>query len=433
MSKFLFSVLLFAFVQPVQGQELLTLDAALQTGLQNNYNILIAKNDAGIAARNVTAGNAGFLPVVDAYATLTQSINNSNQTYLSGQEVQKSGAKNTVGTAGIGLNWTIFDGLNMFVTRDQLKVLAENGEAQLKQQVENTLSLIMAAYYDVLLEQSLLSALNEQKDISTFRKELLETRLSVGNASKIEVLKATVDLNADQTAVIQQEAEVEKIKVRLNQLLARDVNTPFNVDTLVDWGTLLTYDQLRRDLLAHNSELLISNQNLELVTLNSKSTNAKRYPVIGVNTGYDFLRSSSESGFVSSNQTNGLYYGLTASLNIFNGFNVNRQHQIDKINMASGQLQLEQTELALESELKRIYLDYQNNLQLIELEKSNLQYAQENVAIARESYRIGRLSDLELREIQKNLVDAKVRLADAQFNAKLQETDLLRITGNLVK
>ncbi|MEP7127857.1 MAG: TolC family protein [Chitinophagales bacterium] len=415
------------------AQDVLTLDAAIQTGIQNNYSIRIAKNDAGIASNNVTVGNAGFLPSVDAYATLSQAINNSNQKYLSGDEVQKTGAKNTVGTAGIGLTWTLFDGLSMFVSHDQLKLLEENGNALLKQQIENTMSLIMAAYYDVLLEQSLLSALNEQKDISLFRKELLDARLSVGSASRIEVLKATVDLNGDQTAAIQQQAEVQKIKVRLNQLLARDVNTEFAVDTAVNWNTTLTYDQLRQDLLAHNSELLISNQYLQLAALNMKQTTAKRYPIIGVNTGYDFLQSSSESGFVSANKTTGFYYGLSASINIFDGFNVNRQHQNDKIRVASGQLEVEQTQLAIETELKRIFLDYQNNLQLVDLEKSNLTYANENLAIAQESYTIGRLSDLELREIQKNLVDAKVRLADAQFKAKLQETDLLRITGNLVK
>ncbi|HUM46822.1 MAG TPA: TolC family protein [Chitinophagales bacterium] len=433
MLRTLITIVLLLGAAAANAQDLLTLEQALQTGLQNNYNVRIAKNDASIATNNVTPGNAGFLPSVDAYADITQSINNSNQQYLSGQEVEKTGAKNTTGAAGVGLTWTLFDGFSMFVSHDQLKLSEENGQALLKQQIENTMSLIIAAYYDVLLEQYLLSALNEQREISLFRKELLDTRLSVGSASKIELLKATVDLNADQTAVIQQEAEVQKIKVRLNQLLARDVNIDFSVDTTVQWNATLVYDQLRQDLLAHNSDLLISNQYLRLAALNMKQTTAKRYPEIGVITGYDFLQSSSESGFVSSNRTNGFYYGLTASINIFDGFNVNRQHQNDKINLATSQLEVEQTQLSLESELKRIYLDYQNNLRLVDLEKSNLKYAEENLTIAQESYQIGRLSDLELREIQKNLVDAKVRLAEATFRAKIQETDLMRITGNLLK
>lgn len=424
---------LLSLASTVCAQEILTLQQALQAGLENNYNVRIARNDASIASNNVTPGNAGFLPVLDAYGDITQSINDTRQEYLSGQEVERSGAKNTVGTAGLVLNWTLFDGLGMFITRDQLKVIESNGQAVLKQEMENIIFLIMAAYYDVLREQSLQLALNEQRDISIFRKDLLETRYSVGSASKIEVLKATVDLNADQTAVIQQEAEVQKIKVRLNQLLARDVNTDFSVDTAVQHDMAFTYEQLRQDLLQHNSSLLIANQYKELAELNLKQTTARRLPVIGLSTGYDFLQSASESGFVSSNSTHGLYYGLSASINLFDGFNLNRQHQNDKINIASRQLEMEQTQLAMESELKRIFLDYQNDLQLIDLERSNLKFAEENLVIGQESYKVGRLSDLELREIQQNLSDAKVRLAEAVFRAKLEEADLMRITGNLIK
>ena len=82
------------------AQEILTLDQALQTGLQNNYSVRIAKNDASIAANNVTIGNAGFLPVVDVFGNITQGIDDSKQQYLSGQEVEKTGAKNTAGAAG---------------------------------------------------------------------------------------------------------------------------------------------------------------------------------------------------------------------------------------------------------------------------------------------------------------------------------------------
>jgi outer membrane protein TolC len=415
------------------GQPVLTLTEAIQAGLQNNYNIRIVKNDAAIASNNVTPGNAGFLPSLAATGGITQSINNSDQQYISGQEVEKNGAKNTSAEASVFLDWTLFDGLGMFVTNDQLKSIEQTGLLQVRQQVENTLSLVIAAYYQVVRSVYLLSALEQQQQISAFRKDILDTRLGVGSASKIEVLKSTVDYNADQNAVIRQEAEVQKSKVILNQLLARDVSMDFTVDTTVQWNSDLNYETLRQDLLKKNADLLINDEYVKFAELNVKQTNALRYPVISFNSGYDFIKSTSESGFLSSNKTSGFYYGLTASINIFDGFNINRQHQNDKISVMTQQLSKEQTQLSIESELKRMYLDYVNNLKLIDLERENVAYAEENAAIAQESYQVGGLSDLELREIQKNLVDAKVRLVEAGFAAKLQETDLLRITGNLLK
>ena len=43
------------------GQEILTLSDAIRIGLENNYSIIIQKNDAQIAGNNNTPGNAGLL------------------------------------------------------------------------------------------------------------------------------------------------------------------------------------------------------------------------------------------------------------------------------------------------------------------------------------------------------------------------------------
>jgi outer membrane protein TolC len=308
-----------------------------------------------------------------------------------------------------------------------------NGFFQGKQQIEHTMSLIMVAYYTILRDQYLLNALNEQLTISSFRKEITEVRFSVGSASKIEVLKATVDFNGDETSMLQQQAQLQKSKVQLNELLSRDVSSDFSVDTTIQQQPTLTYDKLREDLLMGNLDLKLSDQYVKLADLNVKQTNSLRYPSLTFSTGYDVLRSKSESGFLLSNNNSSFYYGLTAGFNIFDGFNISRQHQNDKISLTTTQLQKEQTMLSLQSQLKQMYLDYENNLKLLGLEEQNLKYAQENLNIASESYRIGQLSDLELREIQKNLIDAKFRLADALYTSKMQETDLMRITGNLVK
>ena len=48
------------------AQETLTIEQAVELALKNNYDIQIAKNDAEIAARNNTVGNAGMLPKVNA-------------------------------------------------------------------------------------------------------------------------------------------------------------------------------------------------------------------------------------------------------------------------------------------------------------------------------------------------------------------------------
>jgi len=49
-----------------------------------------------------------------------------------------------------------------------------------------------------------------------------------------------------------------------------------------------------------------------------------------------------------------------------------------------------------------------------------------------ERYRLGNLSGLDLREVQKSLLDANERLLSVEYQAKIAEISLLQISGNIM-
>ena len=67
----------------------------------------------------------------------------------------------------------------------------------------------------------------------------------------------------------------------------------------------------------------------------------------------------------------------------------------------------EQLEQALRADLSNLWQAYQNNLQMLNLERQNLVAAKENHEIAMERYMLGNLSGIEMREAQKSLLDAE--------------------------
>ena len=69
----------------------------------------------------------------------------------------------------------------------------------------------------------------------------------------------------------------------------------------------------------------------------------------------------------------------------------------------------------------------------MKLESVNQAVAKENVDIALEKYKIGSINDIELREIQKKFIEAQYQLLLSEFQAKLAEIELLRISGELYK
>ena len=69
---------------------------------------------------------------------------------------------------------------------------------------------------------------------------------------------------------------------------------------------------------------------------------------------------------------------------------------------------------------------------MVKLEEQNLEVARENLGIALERYKLGNLSGLELREVQKSLLDAEERLITIQYLTKVAEISLLQISGKIM-
>ncbi len=424
-------LLFFLCVLHTNAQEVLTIEEAIKIALENNYEIKIVRNDLKIDETNVAIGNAGMLPKVTATVVDNNSIQNSTQTRQDGNVTALDNAKNNSLNYGVGLDWTIFDGMRMFAKLDQLKELQKLGEAQLKLTIITKISEVHAAYYDLVQQQQQLAALDSTIVISKQRLDLAQNRFTIGKASKLEVLNAQVDLNTDQVAQLRQKKLYANSKTLLNQILARDLQSDFRVIDSLTVDQQLLLPELTTLAEKQNPELETQIINKRVAELQLKQVKAARYPTIKVNTAYNFSESQSSLGFVAQSSSRGLNYGFSASLNVFDGLAQNRNEKIAKIQIENSQIQMEQQSIALKSQLATSYQTYLTNLELIALEEKNEAIAKQNLQITLDKFRIGTITTLEFRTAQLNYVNAKVRYSNAQFQAKLSEIALKELAGNL--
>lgn len=432
-SKIVFQslILIFFSVIKINAQEILTLEDAVKIALENNYEIKIAKNDLNIDKTNVAIGNAGMLPKVTANVVDNNNIQNSSQTRQDGTVTELDNAKNNSLSYGVGLDWTVFDGLKMFARYNQLKELQKLGEAQLKLTIITKISDVTATYYDLVQQQQQLNALDSTIVISNQRMTLAQNRFTIGKASKLEVLNAQVDLNTDLTTVLRQKELYFNTKILLNQLLARHTKTDFKVvpEIVID-NTLLLPD-LTALAEKQNPQLQAQIITKRVTELQLRQIKAARYPIVKVNTGYNFNESQSSLGFTKESSSRGLNYGFSASMNLFDGLSQNRNEKIAKIIIENSTLLINQQTLALQSQLATAYQTYLTNLELIRLEEKNEAIARQNLDITLDKFRIGTIATLEFRTAQLNYVNAKVRYSNAQFQAKLSEIALKELAGTL--
>lgn len=411
------------------AQELLTVKEAVELALENNYDIRLSKNDLLIAEENVTYGNAGMLPSVTANFTQNNSVQNSTQIQNTGVERSLDNAKNNNMNYGVSVGWTIFDGLGMFSRYETLEELRKQGDVFLKRTILTRVSDVIRTYYTIVEQQNLLEAMDTTIMISQERLQIAENRFAIGKASRLEVLNVQVNLNEDQTNKVKQEEVVNNLKITLNNLLARDLNTDFDVIRDVEVDESLALMDLLDKAAQHNPDLLAVGINKRLAELELKTIKSQRYPTIRLNGGYNFSESESSLGFVAQSNSRGLNYGITASLNIFDGFNQRRNERIAKFQLDNADLMVEQQRSQVEATLSQAYQTYQTNMRLARLEEKNLQIAKQNLDITLDKFRIGTISPVEFRDAQENYLNAVVRFNSTKLQAKLSETQLKEIVG----
>lgn len=424
-------ILLIGFPVWSQIQPILTLEEAVALTLENNFDIRIAKNELRIDEENVTIGNAGMLPTINGTVTNNNTILNQTQTQASGNEIEIDGAQNVNINYGVGIEWTIFDGFRMFARHNQLKELQNLGATELKLSVLSKVSAVYQTYFTLATQQQQLKMIDSIISVSEFRLKTAKNRLTIGKASKLEVLNAEVDLNADLSAKIQLNEQYSIAKVTLNELLVRPLDTDFKVSEVISIDNSLLLPDLLSSAEKQNPQLQIQYINRKIQEYELKQVKADRFPTVSLLGGYNLIRSQSPFGFVTESTGRNFVYGFSATLNIFDGFNQNRNEKVAKIQLENTQLQIERQSQLIQSQVASLYQSYLSNLSLLELERKNERIAKQNLDITLEKFKIGSVAPIEFRTAQENYGNAVIRLTTAELQTKQSEISLRELAGSL--
>ncbi|MBR6815781.1 MAG: TolC family protein [Alistipes sp.] len=417
-----------------QSLKVISLKECIEVGLKQNYDLLIVRNDEQIAQNNATAANAGMLPTLDLSAGYRGSSDRTSTTPREGESYTEKGSFDQSADVGLALSWTIFDGMRIRTNYKILQEMREKGELQTRYTIEDFVANLTAEYYNLIQQTIRLKNFRYAVALSKERLRIAEERLKVGTFSRLDVLQARVDFNADSSQYMTQQEMVSSSRIRINELMAKEDLQERCVaeDSVIYINSSLKWDELSAQTLHTNTSILMADKNTEISELEFKSVKSRNFPYLRLSGGYGYTHNHFADGTIKTRGTLGPNVGLSMGFTIFDG-NRRREQRNAKIEVENAYYTRKQVEQSLLADLSNFWQAYCNNLEVIELEEQNLLTAKENYEIAMERYRLGNLSGIDMREAQKSLLDAEERLLTSQYNTKLCEISLQQISGNILK
>jgi outer membrane protein len=431
MKYFILAILIACSAQASGAQEFLTLDSAIARALVHNYDVRIADVTTQIASVNNGIGNAGLLPTVGGSASVNQGFANTRLVRNEGQVTEAKGAGTLSYGAGINANYTVFAAGRAWLIYRQLGKREELASAQLRAQIQSTISGVIQAYAAVVNDQRQTIAIDTGIALAKARMDLSKAKYDIGTSAKVDYLQARVDYNAARSQRLAQDASRATSLATLNEFMGQDAENLYVVQDSLDLNLVLT--PADSSLLGSRSPLLDAQRiSVDIARYDKRIARTNYFPAVGVSAGYNYSRTQSDASLLQSNRSIGPSVGLNLNVPIFQGGNIRRAVRVASLNELSAELQYNRQERAISRQYRSAWASYQSAVETFMLEDENRGYAKENLDIQKARFRVGLATSLEMREAESSYVATLARYYTARFSAKVAETRVLEIEARLV-
>ncbi|WP_297704969.1 TolC family protein [uncultured Eudoraea sp.] len=424
-------------------ENLLSKSEAIALALEQNFGIKFAENTVEIADNNQGVLNTGFLPSLTGSAGATYNRDDSTIEFP-GQvdengiprpnfEINKAEAQRY--NAGLNLNYILFDGLGRRYNYKRLKEQYQLTELQARETIQNTILQLLSIYFEVARLSENEFAQKEALEVSKDRIKRAQYAFEYGQNTQLDVLNAEVDVTNDSIILLNTQRLLKNTKRDLNVVLNQEVTNLYEVDTLITFIPMLELQAMVDDVSINNLALLQTERNLSINEYDVKVSKSGYLPVIGLTGSYGWnLNQSAASAFFPGVNNSTLNLNLSAGLtwNLFDGGITTVQVRNAKIALENQELLKKQVELEVERNIENAIETYENRLTIYQIQEKAVITNQNNFERSREQYQLGRITSIEFRQAQINLLTAQTTKNLAKYDAKLAELELLQLTGQLL-
>lgn len=455
-----------------QDAATLTLAEAITLARRNNPDYQAQRNDAAVADWAVREAYGALLPGATASTSFQwQGAGTPRFGIFTGDDLGLGRTTSYYSSSyTLGLNYRLTGAALLAPGRE--KATRHATEAGIDAAAYALDAAVTRQYLAVLRAQDDVTLALQERERARENLRLAEARVAVGAAISLESKQSQVELGRAEVAVLQAENLVQTELLKLMQQIgvpldrAIQLTSTFSV-TAVAW----TQEDLVSRALELNPQVRVARAREQAMSSSVRMARTAYLPTLSLSAGFSgFTRQAADSDFLveqardqiasqaqscqllnqisaglsaplpgtpadcsmfaltpdqearirSSNRVFPFDFSrepfgasLTLSLPVFQGFTRERQIEEAKAFASDAQHRLRAEELRIRTDVSTAYLNVVTARQTVDLEEANLQLADEQLELARERYRVGVASFLELQEAET----LKARADRAYLNA----------------
>ena len=418
----------------VHAQNSISLEKALAITIKENIDIKIKTTELDQAKNYEKVGVLGVLPIIKVNGAASGNTGSSSIEFATEDfpEINDADSESKSIIGNVEISYSLFGGLASVYTYQKLKKQSDLKSTELLMKIEQVLLNTAKQYYDIAYLQEENKILYELLEVSKERYFRVKIQNEFGNASKLDLLAAEIDLNKDSVTVMNSDYQLKAAKERLNQTLNRDLSTDYAVESYVEINKDLNYSELLELTNQNNSNILFHQYLIEITRKDKKINNTSIFPSVSVSAQYGYNQNESNTSIILDQSNTGLTGFVNLSWDIFDAMARKRIAQNTQIEIESNELKLESIKKEIQKEFNVTYQQYENNIKLIEIETRNNEASERFFQRAKNQFFQGQLSRSDFRLAQVDLSISKNRLNQSLFMAKIAELNLYRLSGKII-
>ena len=437
MSRFFYILFLSAIPIYSIGQDSLSLQQAIEIGLQKNFDIQLTQKNVAINQLMNNWGEAGRLPQINLNVGQNNTISDQRKNPIAFAPYLFQ--SNDV-SGNVVLNWTIFNGFGIRANKTKLEQLQIQSENTAILAIENTIHGIILSYYQAKMQREQLSLIFNliQLTKEKYDQQVLKSNLGVG--VKFELLQYENNLFSDSSSFYLQELAYLNSIRNLNLIMGEEIEKEWVLSSEIK-PELNNKDltTLKKEMLANNTNIKNQYVNMSLNQQDIALAKSSFYPSInlnaGTNTSVGKLSTNDQNApFPGASSRNLNYYAnFTLNFRLYDGGKVRRGIKALELQNEVNQIQLQQIQQQLELEITNAYELFQTRKKIFDLNKKAFLAAQENLEIARFKEKSGLINSFNFRDIEMNYLSTGVNLYQSSFDLLESNATLLKLTGKIIQ